>query len=102
MGKVRHYQSKKQYILLICVIRVNQWEIKLLDTDCDSKGVAINADFTNSTNLIVPVFAGLVSCFSSDRNRLKRLRFYKEVTPSTIPRSSSALKAASQSLYLFS
>ena len=73
MEEVGHYRSKNPFTLLICVIHVNQWQIKLLATVCASSGEAINADFTDSANLIVPVFAGLASCFSTDYKKLKSL-----------------------------
>ena len=52
--------TKKTFTPLICF---NQWKIKHLATD-----------FTDSPHPIVPVFAGLASCFSTDQKKLKRLQ----------------------------
>ena len=66
----------KSFTPLICVICFNQWQIKLLATDCNSSGAAINPDFTDPPNPIVPVFAGSVPCFSTDQKKVKRLLFF--------------------------
>ncbi len=68
-ARMGHYRSEKSFTLLICVIRVNQWQIKLLATD-----------FADYTNPIVPVFAGLASCFSTDQKKLKRLQKVTETS----------------------
>nr|AAU83556.1 hypothetical protein GZ31B6_6 [uncultured archaeon GZfos31B6] len=62
-----YYRSKKPFTPLICVICVNQWQLKLLATVCASSGGAINIDLTDSGSPIVIVFAGLASCFQPTR-----------------------------------
>jgi len=52
--------------------------MKILATVCESSGAAINADFADSANPIMPMFAGLASSFSTDRKKLKRLYMAKE------------------------
>jgi len=42
---------------------------KILATVCESSGAAINADCTDFTNPIMPMFAGLASSFSTDQKK---------------------------------
>ncbi|PXF61800.1 MAG: hypothetical protein C4B59_02845 [Candidatus Methanogaster sp.] len=60
---MEHYRSEKSFTPIICVHLRQSVADTVLDTDCDSKGVAVNTGFTDYTYPIIFVFAGLASFF---------------------------------------